>query len=265
VDHRPPAPAADAQAARWIAPRLIDQVGAVCATIPAGFEAYARILHPADPGKPAQVRWAELAAVHGRTMHPLAQFDRITTPAPGSSQLAPRRDVQPPMTGDLDPGSLQALCATLQAHSRDGVRCWFAVWDGWGELAGGRATVLLYSAADDPRPPAPRPPRPHWQLDLHAATFELPGRAYHLFTGPLEDARRLGWWPTADWFVPRSPNLFWPEDRRWCVACEIDFDSTLVAGPVSLIHGILHHDDLEAWPIDPHDSLTCNGDTINQP
>jgi hypothetical protein len=33
----------------------------------------------------------------------------------------------------------------------------------------------------------------------------------------------------------RSPNQWWPQDRAWCVASEIDLDSTLVAGSQDLV------------------------------
>jgi hypothetical protein len=34
----------------------------------------------------------------------------------------------------------------------------------------------------------------------------------------------------ADRHFAESPCLFWPADRAWCVATEVDFDSTLVSG-----------------------------------
>jgi hypothetical protein len=141
------------------------------------------------------------------------------------------------------------------------MRCWFALWEGWGELTGA-ITPIGATTAD--RPP-PRPAPDEWQLDLRAARFELPGRAYYLFTGPLQDALRFGYWATADWFLPRSPNLFWPDDRSWCVASEIDFDSTLIAGTTALVNDIVHWDKLEARPVDPHHSIAVDGDIINEP
>ena len=105
----------------------------------------------------------------------------------------------------------------------------------------------------------------HQQLDLHAAQFDLPGRQYNLFTGILDQALHIEYWATDDWFLPRSPNLFWPDDRSWCVTSEIDFDSTLVGGSIGLIDEILANDRLEAWSIRPHDSMARDGDTINRP
>ncbi len=235
----------------------------MCRTIPTGFDAYARVFHPADPGSGSRTRWAEVAARTGRAMHSQAQFHRIVTPLPGSGRHDPSPHVQEPPTGELAPADLRALCAILRAHTLDAMRCRFALWEGWGELTGA-VTPLTWAAAGPPSAPS-RPAPGEWQLDLRAARFELPGRAYYLFTGPLQDALRFGYWVSEDWFLPRSPNLFWPEDRGWCVASEIDFDSTLIAGPETLIDAIVQSDELEAWPITPHDSLSFDGDTINEP
>ena len=92
----------------------------------------------------------------------------------------------------------------------------------------------------------------------------MPDRTYHLFAGPVDAALRIGHWSTRDWFIPRPPNLFWPDDRAWCVATEIDFDSTLVGGPARLIDDILEHEAFEAWPVEPSDSLAFDGDTVNR-
>ena len=80
MEHRQPRPAPSADAAQWIEPRLSTTFGAVGTTIPTGFPAYARILHPVDPGG-TPIRWSAVAEHNGRTMHALAQYERISTPA----------------------------------------------------------------------------------------------------------------------------------------------------------------------------------------
>jgi hypothetical protein len=67
-----------------------------------------------------------------------------------------------------------------------------------------------------------------------------------------------------DWFSPQSPNLLWPADRSWCLATEIDFDSTLIGGPQELIDALLQCPGLEAWPVSPADDLTFDGDLLNR-
>src|SRR2546422_647611 len=92
----------------------------------------------------------------------------------------------------------------------------------------------IAAAAGLPRPSQPwRPPDgpmpPAFSLeDLRRPRLHLPDRDYLLLVGPLPAALQIGWRPTADWFDPQSPNLFWPARQEWCVASEVDFDSTLV-------------------------------------
>ena len=63
------------------------------------------------------------------------------------------------------------------------------------------------------RPSFPRP----W--------VQIPGRQLALYSGPIEAAITFCEWPTL-----QSPNLWWPHDRAWCVASEIDVRSTYVGG-----------------------------------
>jgi len=64
--------------------------------------------------------------------------------------------------------------------------------------------------------------------------------------------------------VPAAvPELSWPQDRSWCAATEIDFDSTLVAGSTALIDAVVADSGLEAWPVEPEDALSIAGDTVN--
>lgn len=90
-----------------------------------------------------------------------------------------------------------------------------------------------------------------------------PGRDYPLFSGPLEAVKDLGHWPAQDWFVPQSPSLIWPTDNFGCVATEVDFDSTLIAGDQHLIDAVLGAEDFEATPLEPADYLDSRGDTVN--
>lgn len=69
--------------------------------------------------------------------------------------------------------------------------------------------------------------------------------------------------PSHDWFRPQSPSLIWPTGNSWCVATEVDFDSTLIAGDQHLIDAVLGAEDLEAMPIRPGDYLDSRGETVN--
>jgi hypothetical protein len=81
----------------------------------------------------------------------------------------------------------------------------------------------------------------------------MPGRDYLLFTGSVDQGE--GW--------PDGPNLWWPDDRSWCVASEIDFPYTYVGGGQQLIDEILAHPALEALPAALDQAITADGDKIN--
>ena len=51
-----------------------------------------------------------------------------------------------------------------------------------------------------------------------------------------------------------SPNLWWPDDRAWCVATEIDLAWTYVGGSAALISDVLASPRLEAQPASPNDN-----------
>ena len=115
---------------------------------------------------------------------------------PAEAPRTPLHDCQPPTTGDLGPAGLRTLCEILRGHMQDRSQCWFAVWEGWGELTG---VNTVTAAAFGGSPPAPRQAPARWQLDLRAAKFTLPGRASqpHQSTpyskpnqSPIRDRRR---------------------------------------------------------------------------
>jgi hypothetical protein len=143
---------------------------------------------------------------------------------------------QPPSRGDLATRELTRLCQVLADHTATAGRCWFGLWEGWGWL------------------PVKSPP---------SARLRLPQRDYLMLQGPVAAATELGRWPTPDWFIPQSPNLFWPQDRAWFVASEIDFDSTLVGGSAELVAALLGDQLLEASEVGPADSLAADADLLN--
>src|ERR1019366_4600491 len=70
--------APDATAADWIALGLRGFAESVLSLVPAGFEAYARIFHPAARAEaPTRVRWQEVATANGRVAHPAMQWPSI--------------------------------------------------------------------------------------------------------------------------------------------------------------------------------------------
>ncbi len=263
----------DPAAGDWIAPRLSGAFGAVGLTVPRGYAAYARVLHPVDPEPAAEpTTWAGVCARTGRTAHALVQWESITTPAPGTAGL--------PLSGEgrweqvrvergcLAPQVLSPLLDLLVPFTADhaGRRaCYHALWDGWGWLTGSGTLLIAFHEG-----PGPHPRAPVWtrlpdvvEEALNAPRLSLPGRDHLLFAGPLHAALSTGDQVTDDCFRPQSPNLIWPADRSWCLASEIDLDSTLVGGPAALIDAVLAAPGVEAWRVGEDDDLSAFADHLN--
>lgn len=219
----------------------------VC-TVPTGFAAYARLLHPIEPVDPAsehdeQVRWAQVARWSGVALEPRTQFwqlalPELMPPGPVPGQGAPASDV----LGEHDG---QALARLLREHTTTPQRCWFGIWDGYGwdgpavAYTRGDERVELSTRLADPVPvPVRAGPRVH-----------LPGRDYLLYTGPVEAGLA---------FLPEQrelADLWWPTDRAWFVYGDVDLNATYVAGPAELIEAVLTSADLEALAAEADDPV----------
>jgi hypothetical protein len=154
---------------------------------------------------------------------------------------------------ELRPERLSELCDVLAGHTTTPERCWFCLWEGWGWIGGSPSVALLRASRTAPVPADPVEIPPAFPPEiLNGPRVSLPGREYFLFEGPLDAAGELGWrsgellttaYPEsgfdADEFWPQSPSLFWPDDRAWCVATEIDLDWTCVGGSVRLAEELL--------------------------
>lgn len=241
-------PSEEVHAAGWIRERLRGFAVDVGSVVPHGFEAYARIFHPAWLPHMVEVRWSEVAASTGRTVHPEMQFHAIATPLPGREN-----DVESwnaPREGTLDAAQVRALVTLLSRHTSTPERCLFCLWDGYGYFTPG-ATLVFTSFWPEGEPQVPPPPQP--LPTPPRARVRMPGRDYMLFTGSVDQAE--GWLS--------GPNLWWPEDRAWCVASEIDLPYTYVGGTRRLIGDILADPALEALPATIHDRITADADRIN--
>jgi hypothetical protein len=178
-------------------------------------------------------------------------YARVPHPAP---------DGEDPPEGNLPPAQLHALTATLARHTTTPAACWFCLWDGYGWLHGSPAVGMLTSRGAGPPVPPALPPEV-----LGGPRVRLPGRDYLLFTGPLAAAPELGWDGPDGWFLPQSPNLFWPEDRAWCVATEIDLPFTLVAGSTALVSELVADRRLDTHRVSSGDPLADPGGSADRP
>jgi hypothetical protein len=158
--------------------------------------------------------------------------------------------------GHLDDDLLSVLCEVLARHTTTPDRCYFALWEGYGQIHGGDAVGFLVRFSGSPRWPgriftkekAPPPVPPAFPRSvMDGPTLDFLGNHHFLFTGPLADA---GEWGAASYGagVPRkinSPNLMWPSDHAWFVTTNIDGTWTGVGGTQALISDLLAEPRLE--------------------
>lgn len=204
--------------------------------------------------------------------------------------------------GNLDTDSLATLCQVLSKHTETPNAAVIAIWEGWdsplntggvihfeerlparyrdefvqcadGSTAShgvdvseplslvtpGTTDENLNQGFDSDTASVPIPAR----LELHAGT----GRNYLLFHAAVNDFTDFSWPEHAPWILnpswPQSPNILWPSDRSWVMATEIDYDSTLIAGSLSLVRELIETPGLEVHQIHPDADLSSNGDRIN--
>jgi len=215
-------PTADLRPALWAAKALWEwqeqeprpvRVGSI---VPARFEAYARIFNPPQAGE-RTLRWAELAAARGIGFTAETAWWQIAHPDAAPTPPVVHYEDDAPLDGSLPEPLLRTLAAILNGFTSTSDRCWYCLWDGYG-----------------------KPVRPWWRWPprLHA-----PARSYVVFAGPLQAITSFsgGMWD-------QSPNLWWPDDRAWCVATEIDGFSTFVGASRLCVTAILEEPQLEALP-----------------
>jgi hypothetical protein len=250
----------DVHQADWIAERLRpwsirpygdDDALTVATVVPEGFESYARLLHPAvahhQPGD-RLVRWAEVAAWSGMPLYRRAQFHSVALPPS-------RRPVPPPFSegphvGTLDLADAAVLADVLRAWTSTPDDCWFCVWNGFGWDSAGSAAARLVATTGEPpgvRPALPADPVP--PAVRSGPLVHLPHRDYLLYRGPAAAVTALA-------EKEQTANLWWPADRAWCVATEIDLQSTYVGGPAVLIDAMLSDDRIETLSVPPDDPVS---------
>jgi hypothetical protein len=247
-----PAWSDETRQARWIGERLAPfDAYVVTSVVPGGFEAYARVLHPAEEplhGGDRVVRWAEVAVWSGLPLQPGSQFHSIALPRERPEGEAPWSS-QGPHQGSLYPPDAVIVAKVLRDWTTTPERCWFCVWDGYGWDGG------MYLTASDGTDPAGASSG-EWSDPVPAAVrggrrVELPNRDYLLYSGPVEAALAtvgLGG-------EHQVANLWWPQDRAWCVATEIDLAWTYVGGPAGLIGQLQAEKRIETLPAVPDGEL----------
>lgn len=217
------APATDTGPADWVVAGLRGFAESVVSLVPVGFGAYLRIFHPAyrsHGNSTRPVRWAEVAAANQKSAHVGMQFDVLTT-TDDPYNIAPQAGVfdDAPQVGSLPREQIQLLVPVLARHTATPHACWFAAWEGWGGI---RADVAS------------------------APKFHVPGRSYHLLAGAIEAASE-----SVNEHYEQSVSLWWPDDHAWCVATEIDFDTTYIGCDETCRDEIRDLPELETFAVDP--------------
>jgi hypothetical protein len=163
-------------------------------------------------------------------MHPAAEWGSLVGSWTARSQ--PGVWDEPPEIGTLPASVAGRLVPILSAHTRMAGTCWFGVWEGWACLP------ERYRAA---------------------ARFTLARRVNLLLSGPVSTVRR------SVCAEPRyqSASLWWPEDRAWCVATDIDLMTTYVAGSRDCVGDVLAAASLEALPVSGDQGVTWDTDRVN--
>lgn len=252
--------AGDAGAADWVVSGMRSLDSTVGSIVPAVFDAYARVFHPASRrsnGEDVEVSWAEVAAANGREMHPAAEWGSLV----GSWQLDAQADIwdREPRTGELPRRSAGRLAALLEKHTHSPDRVCFALWEG-GDVLATRVAV---------RSGTPEKVRRRAQLVAEeqvaawrtlvssGAPFTLPGRQMRLLGGPLSAVGAFYE------LHHRPPCQWWPEDRAWCVGTDIDLMTTYVGGSSACIDDLLRDDRIESLAVSVDQLVTWDADTVN--
>ncbi|MGO2519127.1 MAG: hypothetical protein ACTH8F_03305 [Microbacterium sp.] len=172
----------DVSVGDWLRDRVEDD-WSIHHFVPRGYEAYARIFHPARVrslpdrtmpeldewmGMPQaeqsrlmelftedETTWAATAEAFGTTMHALAQWQRLVktpTDADWNTRIAPDgREFTSPDEGGMPTSTLAAIAAQLVPHTTTPDAGFVAVWEGWGGLVGalGEGTARAWIEATD--------------------------------------------------------------------------------------------------------------------
>ena len=203
--------------------------------VPPVFEAYARVFPPAHrrtgpaAGEVEPITWGEVAEANGRTAHPLMEWDFIT-PAVSRGRGQPGLWDEAPETGKLDGPTARALIAVLTPFTTTADQCWFAIWEG---------NTLLDDVRD------------------HAGRMQAGWMGMFLIADAITAAENR-------FRTLLAPNLWWPQDRAWCVATNIDLMASYVGGSRRCVEAILASPELEAFEVAPEMSVQWDSDTVNR-
>jgi hypothetical protein len=203
----------------------------VGACIPACYTAYARIMHPlyrlSASGEPVPVRWGEIAATHGRTVDDEICFVGIDGQprerANRDDDTVETRGARPMWDIDAAQGYMPAeVCTALLPALR-------------AATTSQQLVALVcdrFATADYSRYPI-------------AGTFTLNfSRRCFAYQCTFDEIFQLVHEPYVI-----TPALWYPTDRAWCVATDIDHTWSYIGGTERLLHELRESNTLEIVPV----------------
>ena len=233
----------DASVADWIPDPLDDRSPGTKNTtlkrvLPAGFDAYVRILHPAlrpasrDTGTSAQgtslspVPWAEVAADHDVLLHRQSQWMGIcggVTGVPDYHPTGQRCWVWPPEEGVLEPRTTAlTVLDILRRHTSPQTTCYCGFWSGYAGIEQVCSTTS--------------------QFDAIHSTYYLSETTFAEFVAHYQRRPSIS-------VGPNTPDMVWPEDRRWFLTSPYYLCSSYVGGSLDLADALCTSANLECFTV----------------
>jgi hypothetical protein len=189
---------------------------AVGDVVPAGYDHYIRIMHPAQWSMGdvvLDISWQEVAARTGRHLNALSRFDDLIDP-----RTAAADDVARPLEGQLSDDLCERLVLLLANETLPSVDCVFMFASSWSSML----------------------PRGEEFASVHLSDGE-----YIYAASTIDDVCEFS----------ISPTFWWPADRSWIVVTQVDTDSTFVGCSAIVERLLLADRHVEAWPVRRHDLL----------
>ena len=207
--------------------------------VPAAYPAHGRILHRTESWRPSRLangkpesynrlRWREIAEQTGRTLDARTRYSDLLGWYAKPNSQSPPSPWGLPSEGTLQPEECAAAAEVLSRFTTTPNECWFCLWEGYGRWPWMEA------------------------LAAHTPRVRLENRDCLLFRGPVAAATAF----RCETML-QSPTLWWPEDRAWFVATDLDEYSTYLGASPEALQSLIVHPDLEVLecaadqPMDP--------------
>ncbi|MBY6540378.1 hypothetical protein HQ325_17015 [Rhodococcus sp. BP-349] len=226
---------ADVSIGEWVREHIPRFDGTVAALVPDIYPTYLRLLHPAwtnydNSVDDNPVRWTTIAERLGAVMHQTIAWGSMIETGVRSGRGTGRGDLwhHSPRAGELPTKEIESLAAVLAEHTTTPDDCYFGFWEGLGMTG----------------------------VPVNHPRMVLPSREHLLIHGTVADAVR-----ELHGFLP---SVWWPADRAWFVATDVDLTSTYVGGSTALANALYGETErfeaIDSWR---GARITWDCDTIN--